>query len=172
MPSSPPRMQRSSSLLLDRGTRLFNADERLLLQERGRMRIPGKENLLAADRRRKDQVGSRIGKRDGECMRRPPQMRTIEGYSRGENVGLVAWRRFTCVVSEVAGHTRAHAEARGDLHGRRHLHSRYGHVMARTPGSAVALPSQSRRLCLHSGRLAPVCVQNVGNSARCSARRR
>ena len=32
----------SSSLLLDRGARSFNADERLLRQEKARMRIPGK----------------------------------------------------------------------------------------------------------------------------------
>ena len=46
------------------------------------------ENLLAADRGGKNQVGSRIGKKDGECVRRPPQMRRIEGYSRGK---MSAW---------------------------------------------------------------------------------
>jgi hypothetical protein len=43
-----------------------------------------KKNLLAVDRPRKDQVDSRIGKKDGEFLRRPPQMRRIEGYSRGK----------------------------------------------------------------------------------------
>jgi hypothetical protein len=37
-----PFMQRSSSVLLDRGARLFNADDRLLRQEKARLRIPGK----------------------------------------------------------------------------------------------------------------------------------
>jgi hypothetical protein len=57
---------------------------------------------------------------------------------------------------------RAHTEARGDLHDRKHAntlrpgrHNGTGH-----PGSAVAL--QSRHLWLRSGRLAPVCAQNVG----------
>ena len=39
-----------------------------------------------------------------------------------ENVGLVALRRLTCVVRQIAGHMRSHAKARGDLHGRRHAH--------------------------------------------------
>jgi hypothetical protein len=73
------------------------------------------ENLLAADRRRKDQVGSRIGKKDGECMRRPSQMRRIEGYSTGKmSVWLHGDVSPASCVSEIAGHTRAHAEARGD----------------------------------------------------------
>ncbi len=46
------------------------------------------ENLLAAGRGGKNQIGSRIGKRDGECMRQPRQMRRIEGYSGGK---LSAW---------------------------------------------------------------------------------
>jgi hypothetical protein len=59
----------------------------------------------------------------------------------GGNVGLVAWRRFTCVVSEIAGHTRAHAEARGDLHGRRHLHT----SRTRNGTGHPAAPSLCRR---------------------------
>jgi hypothetical protein len=171
MPSSPPRMLWSSRLLLDQGARLFNADERLLCQETERMRIPGKRicSRQTDDARTKLAAGS---ERTMESACADHHKCVGSKATAGGNARLVAWRRLTCVVSEIAGHTRAHAEARGDLHGRRHLHSRYGHVMARTPGSAVALPSQSRRLCLHSGRLAPVCVQNVGNSARCSARRR
>jgi hypothetical protein len=68
---SPPRTQRSSSLFLDgRGARSFNADERLLLQEKGRMLIPGRESAH----------GSKAPAR--------------------ENVGLVALRRLTCVVRQ------------------------------------------------------------------------
>ncbi len=88
---SPPRTQRSSSLFLDgRGARSFNADERRLLQGRGRMLIPGRESAH----------GSKAPAR--------------------ENVGLVALRRLTCVVRQIAGHMRSHAKARCDLHGRRH----------------------------------------------------
>ena len=90
---SPPRTQRSSSLFLDgRGARSCNADERLLLQEKGRMRIPGRESAHRS--------------------KAPAR----------ENVGLVALRRLTCVVRQIAGHMRSHAKARGDLHGRRHAH--------------------------------------------------
>jgi hypothetical protein len=107
------------------------------------------ENLLAADRRRKDQVGSRIGKKDGECMRRPSQMRTIEGYSRGKmSVWLHGDVSPASCVSEIAGHTRAHAEARGDLHGRRHLHT----LRTRTPvpsqrAACSGLRTERRKFC-------------------------
>ena len=76
---------------------------------------------------------------------------------------MLAWLHgdvSPCVVSEVAGHTRAHAEARGDLHGRRHLYTLRRRNGTGHPGSAVDL--QSRHLCLRSGRLAPVCAQEVG----------
>jgi hypothetical protein len=63
-----PAYGRPSSLFLDgRGARSFNADERLLLQEKGRMLIPGRESAH----------GSKVPAR--------------------ENVGLVALRRLTCV---------------------------------------------------------------------------
>ena len=90
---SPPRTQRSSSLFLDgRGARSFNADERRLLQQKGRMLIPGRESAH----------GSKAPAR--------------------ENVGLVALKRRTCVVRQIAGHMGSHVKARGDLHGRRHAH--------------------------------------------------
>jgi hypothetical protein len=56
---------------------------------------------------------------------------------------------------------RAHTEARGDLHDRKHAYTLRRRNGTGHPGSAVAL--QSRHLCLRSGRLAPVCAQNLGN---------
>jgi hypothetical protein len=42
----------------------------------------------------------------------------IEGRSRKIMSAWLHWRCLTCVAtSEIAGHTRANAEARSDLHG-------------------------------------------------------
>ena len=76
----------------------FNADERLLLEEKGRMLIPTgtrEANLLARQTERlgggkpESQVGSRIGKKDGEespCV--DHHKRTGSKATAGENVGL------------------------------------------------------------------------------------
>ena len=107
----------------------MNADERLLLhwQEKGRLGImmPGKEPARGRPRRTpsgKNPVGSRIGKK---------MERRYAGHHRcagskataGKNVNLVAWRCPTCGVSEIAGVTRSHSEASGDLHGRKHAYT-------------------------------------------------
>ena len=140
MPSSPPRMQRSSSLLLDRGARLFNADERLLLQEKGRMRISGRES--ARGRPTTQGPSWQQDRKEGWRVHAPTITNAYDRrLQQGENVGLVAWRRLTCVVSEIAGHTRAHAEARGDLHGCRHLYT----LRTRNGTGHPAAPSPCRR---------------------------
>jgi hypothetical protein len=129
----------------------LNADERLLLhwQEKGRLGIvmPGKEPARGRPRRTpsgKNPVGSRIGKK---------MERRYAGHHRcagskataGKNVNLVAWRCPTCgCVSEIAGATRSHAEARGDLHGRKHAYTlrRSDDDLARR---AAAFPPGRRR---------------------------
>ena len=89
----------------------------------------------------------------------------VEGYSSpGKYVNLVACPALALLVRSLEATTRrSHAEARGDLHGRRHLHTLRRRNGTGHPGSAVALPSQSRHLRLRSGRLAPVSAQRVGN---------
>ena len=66
--------------------RLVEHRRRLLLQEKGRMLIPGRESARGSPRRtqaaRTKFNGSGIGKKDGEVIRRPAQMRRTTTRSK------------------------------------------------------------------------------------------
>jgi hypothetical protein len=122
-------MQRSSRLPPLQRRSLVEAGERLLLHwqetERLGIMLPEKKPARGRPRRTpsgKNPVGSRIGKK---------MERRYAGHHRcagskaaaGKNVNLDAWGCPTCGVSEIAGATRSHAEASGDLQGRKHAYT-------------------------------------------------
>ena len=95
------------------------------------MLIPGRESARGSPRRtqapRTKFNGSGIGKKGGEVIRQPAQTRRTTTRSKAtaapENVNLVACPALALLVrSPEATARRSHAEARGDLHGRKHAH--------------------------------------------------
>ena len=81
-----------------------------------------------ADPSGKNPVGSGIGKKDGEVIRRPSQTRRTTTRSKATAApetmsNLVACPALALLVRSLEATTRrSHAEARGDLHGRKHAH--------------------------------------------------
>ena len=130
--SSPPRMQRSS--------RLPRSQRRSLVERRRAAAAPlaGERNSrnhdawkrtcsrqIKPDAKRQEPRWKQDRKEDGEAIHTPAITDAQDRRPQQEkNVNLVAWRSLTCgCVSEIAGATRSHAEASGDLHGRKHAYT-------------------------------------------------
>jgi hypothetical protein len=162
--SSPPRMQRSS--------RLPRSQRRSLVERRRAAAAP-----LAGERKtRNHDAWKRTCSRqtEADAKRREPHWqsrigkkmeRRYAGHHRcagskataGKNVNLVSWRCPTCGVSEIAGVTRSHSEASGDLHGRKHAYTLRRSDDDLTRRAAAAPPGRRRgtpiiRLDTKSGR--------------------
>jgi hypothetical protein len=115
----------------------------------------------------KNHVESRIGKK---------MERRYAGHHRcagskataGKNVNLIAWRCLTSgCVSEIAGATRSHAEARGDLHGCKHAYTLRRSDTHLKRRAAAFPPGRWRgtpiiRLDTKSGRRSPMRTPRTG----------
>ena len=130
MPSSLPRTQRPSRLPRSQRRSLVErrraAAAPLAGERKTRNHDAGKRTCsrqTKADAKRQEPRWKQDLKEDGEAIRRPSQMRRIEGHSRKKcQPGCMEMSTCGC-VSEIAGATRSHAEVRGDLHGRKHAYT-------------------------------------------------
>jgi hypothetical protein len=136
------------------------------------MRIPGRESARGRPRwtqaaRTKLEAGSER-KMESACA--DHHKCAGSKATAGETAGLVAWRRLTCVVSEVAGQTRAHAEARGDLHGRRHAYTlRPGRRNGTGHPPAAPSPCNRATCAFAAGGLLQFAHRTSENLVRCCA---